>query len=59
VTEPEPVPETRPPDVAVQPVEADRELGHRNNVFGLALLGLFLLLFGGTFVIAFIYLAVD
>ena len=55
----EPLPETRPPDVTVQPVEPDRELAHRNNVFGLALFGLFLLLFGGTFVIAFIYLAVD
>ena len=55
----EPVPETRPPDVTVQPVEPDRELAHRNNVFGFALFGLFLLLFGGTFLIAFIYLAVD
>jgi hypothetical protein len=55
----EPVPETRPPDVTVAPVEPDSELAHRNNVFGLALFGLFLLIFGGTFVIAFIYLAVD
>ena len=55
----EPVPEMRPPDVTVEPVEADRELAHRNNVFGLALFGLFLLIFGGTFVIAFVYLAVD
>lgn len=55
----EPVPETRPPDVTVPPVEADRELAHRNNVFGLALFGLFLLIFGGTFVIAFVYLAMD
>jgi hypothetical protein len=55
----EPVPERRPSDITVAPVEPDRELAHRNNVFGLALLGLFLLLFGGTFVIAFVYLAVD
>jgi hypothetical protein len=55
----EPVPETRPPDVAVPPVEHGDELAHRNNVLGLALLGLFLLIFGGTFVIAFVYLAVD
>jgi hypothetical protein len=55
----EPLPETRPPDVTVQPVEPDRELAHHNNVFGLALFGLFILLFGGTFLIAFIYLAVD
>jgi len=55
----DPVPETRPSDITVAPVEPDAELAHRNNVFGLALLGLFLLLFGGTFVIAFVYLALD
>jgi DNA-binding helix-hairpin-helix protein with protein kinase domain len=55
----EPVAETRPPDVTVLPVEHDQELAHRNNVFGLALLGLFLLIFGGTFIIAFVYLAID
>jgi hypothetical protein len=55
----EPVPETRPPDVVVQPVEPDQELQHRNNVLGVALLGLSLLLFAGTFLIAFIYLAVS
>jgi hypothetical protein len=55
----EPLPETRPPDVVVEPVEAHGELAHRNNVFGLALLGLSLLSLAGTFLIAFIYLAVD
>jgi hypothetical protein len=55
----EPVPETRPPDVVVQPVEADQELQHRNNVLGVALLGLSLLLFAGTFLIAFVYLALS
>ena len=55
----EPVPETRPPDVAVQPVEPDQELQHRNNVLGVALLGLSLLLFAGTFLIAFVYLALS
>ena len=54
----EPVPERTPPPVTVEPVEPDAELAHRNNVFGLALFGLFLLLFGGTFLIAFVYLAV-
>ena len=54
----EPVPELTPPPVTVEPVEPDAELAHRNNVFGLALFGLFLLLFGGTFLIAFVYLAV-
>jgi hypothetical protein len=55
----EPVHETRPPDVVVEPVEADDELAHRNNVFGLALFGLALLILAGTFLVAFIYLAVD
>lgn len=55
----EPVPETRPPDVVVEPVEPDQELQHRNNVLGVALLGLSLLLFAGTFLIAFVYLAVS
>jgi hypothetical protein len=54
----EPLPETRPPDVTVEPVDPDSELAHRNNVVGLALFGLFLLIFGGTFLIAFVYLAV-
>jgi hypothetical protein len=54
----EPLPEPTPPPVTVEPVEPDRELAHRNNVFGLALFGLFLLLFGGTFLVAFVYLAV-
>jgi hypothetical protein len=52
------VPEPRPPEVTVAPVEPDAALAHRNNVLGLALFGLFLLLFGGTFLIAFVYLAV-
>jgi hypothetical protein len=55
----EPLPETRPPDIAVKPVEPDADLAHRNNVFGLALFGLFLLIFGGTWIIAFVYLAID
>jgi hypothetical protein len=55
----EPLPETRPPDFVVEPVEVNDELAHRNNVFGLALFGLALLILAGTFLIAFIYLAVD
>lgn len=55
----EPVTESRPSEVTVLPVEPDRELAHRNNVLGIALLGLSLLIVGGTFLVAFIYLAVD
>jgi hypothetical protein len=54
----EPLPETRQPDFVVEPLEPNVELAHRNNVLGLALFGLFLLIFGGTFLIAFVYLAV-
>jgi hypothetical protein len=54
----EPLPETPQPDFVVEPVEPNVEIAHRNNVLGLALFGLFLLIFGGTFLIAFVYLAV-
>ena len=52
----EPLPEPQHPGFTVEPVEPDEELAHRNNVFGLALFGLALLLLAGTFVIAFVYL---
>jgi hypothetical protein len=60
MTEPEqlvePLPEPQHPGFVVEPVEPDEELAHRNNVLGLALFGLALLLLAGTFVIAFVYL---
>ena len=60
MTEPEPLveplAEPQHPGFVVEPVEPDQELAHRNNVFGLALFGLALLLLAGTFVIAFVYL---
>jgi hypothetical protein len=37
----------------------DPELERKNMILGLALFGLFLLLFGVTVVIAFVYLALD
>lgn len=46
-----------PPPVA--PVDPERELARKNTLFGLALFGLFLLLFAGVWVVAFIYLALD
>jgi hypothetical protein len=52
----EPLPEPQHPGFTVAPVEPDEELAHRNNVFGLALFGLSLLLLAGTFVVAFVYL---
>ena len=58
----EPMDEPSPADVVpkpVEPVDPERELARKNMVFGLALLGLFLLLFAGVWVVAFIYLALD
>jgi hypothetical protein len=54
--------EPRPSDVVhepVDPVDPERELARRNTRFGLALFGLFLLLFAGVWAVAFIYLALD
>jgi hypothetical protein len=42
-----------------EPVEPTPEIARRNVAFGLALFAVFLLLFGGTIAVAFIYLAVD
>jgi hypothetical protein len=42
-----------------EPVEPTPELARKNAIMGLALFALFLLLFAGTFAVAFIYLAVD
>ena len=42
-----------------EPVEHTPEIARRNVVFGWALFALFVVLFGGTIAVAFIYLAVD
>jgi hypothetical protein len=56
----EPLPEPiEPAQPAVDPVEAERELAHRNLVWGWALFGLFCALFGGTVLIALAYLWLD
>jgi hypothetical protein len=58
----EPLDEPRPSEEVpepVDPVDAERELARRNTRFGIALFGLFLLLFAGIWVVAFIYLALD
>jgi hypothetical protein len=39
-------------------LEVDEQTARKNVLFGLALFGVFLLLFAGTIVVAFIYLAV-
>lgn len=42
-----------------EPVEPDAELARKNLLFGLALFGLFVVLFAGTIGVAFLYLALD
>jgi hypothetical protein len=42
-----------------EPPDPEAALARKNFVFGLALFGVFLLLFAGTVVVALIYLAVD
>jgi hypothetical protein len=55
----EPVPQTRPAETTHEPVSPDAELARKNMLWGWALLGVFVLLFGGTVGIALVYLALD
>jgi hypothetical protein len=56
----EPLPEPAPPGTLVEPPDiADRELARRNMLWGWALFGLFVVLFGGTVGVAFVYLWLD
>jgi hypothetical protein len=42
-----------------EPPEPEAALARKNLVFGVALFGVFLVLFAGTVVVALIYLALD
>ncbi len=55
----EPLPEPTPPPYTVEATDPDAELARKNVLFGLALLGLVILLFAGTVLVAFVYLALD
>jgi hypothetical protein len=55
----EQLPEPRPPETTQEAVSPDAELARKNNLWGWALFGVFLLLFGGTFGIALVYLTFD
>jgi hypothetical protein len=55
----EPLPEPRPPDATQEAIQPDAELARKNNLWGWALFAVSLLLFAGTFGIAFVYLALD
>ena len=53
------LPEPLPPQTVYEPVEPDGELSRRNVIFGLALFGFVLLLYGATILVAYVYLALD
>jgi hypothetical protein len=58
----EPVEEPPTTDVvpkSAEPVDPELEIARRNSVLGWALFGLALLLFAGTWAVAYIYLALD
>jgi hypothetical protein len=48
-------PGNQPPDVMTDAIEPDAALARKNNHFGLWLALLFILLFGGTFLIGLLY----
>ena len=48
-----------PPAFREEPREPDNEDARYNNLMGLALFGVFVLLFGGTVLVGLLYLAFD
>jgi hypothetical protein len=55
----EPLPQPQHPGITVEATDPDLELARKNVRWGLALLGLIILLFAGTILVAFVYLALD
>jgi hypothetical protein len=55
----EPHPEPYQPQLEQEPRDPARESAYENNLFGLALFAAFLVLFGGSFLVALAYLALD
>ena len=53
------LPEPLPPQTMHEPADPEAELSRRNMIFGLALFGFVLLLFGATILVAYVYLALD
>jgi hypothetical protein len=53
------LPEPMPPQTLQEPVDPDAALARRNVIFGLALFGFVLLLYGATILVAYVYLALD
>jgi hypothetical protein len=55
----EPLEQPTPPQTMHEPADPEAELARRNMIFGLALFGFVLLLYGATILVAYIYLALD
>ncbi len=55
----EPLPEPPPPRTAHEPAEPEAELRRKNIIWGVALFVFVLLLFGASFLVAIVYLALD
>jgi hypothetical protein len=55
----EPVPQPPPPRTTAPPVDPSVALARKNVAWGLALFGIFLLLFAGTVLVALAYLWLD
>jgi hypothetical protein len=53
------LPEPLPPQTMHEPADPEAELSRRNMIFGLALFGFVLVLYGATILVAYIYLALD
>jgi hypothetical protein len=53
------LPEPAMPRTMHEPAEPEAELARRNMIFGLALFGFVVLLFGATILVAYVYLALD
>jgi hypothetical protein len=53
------LPEPLPPQTMHEPADPEADLSRRNMIFGLALFGFVLLLYGATILVAYIYLALD
>jgi hypothetical protein len=55
----EPLPEARPPRTLHEPADPELELRRKNMLWGLALFGFVILLFGASILVAIVYLALD
>jgi hypothetical protein len=55
----EALPETRPPETMHEAIEPDAELARKNSRLALLLVGLFVVLFAGTFGVAYVNLSLS